>query len=61
MSRPKPSSPNTLPYLRPENPAFPAINPRPFKPRPKLFAGLLVIFAAWVAWLIYLYFTTVHK
>jgi len=32
----------------------------PLKPQRKLFAGLLVVFAAWVGILLTLYFTTIY-
>ena len=39
----------------------PALPPaRPLKPRPKLFVGLCIAFALWIALLITLYFTTVY-
>lgn len=34
--------------------------PRPFKPRPKLFAFLLIAFAIWLGILLTLYFKTVY-
>ncbi|MGE5608662.1 MAG: hypothetical protein ACM359_05385 [Bacillota bacterium] len=32
----------------------------PLKPRPKLLAVLSILFAAWISFLLVLYFTTVH-
>ena len=34
--------------------------PRPFKPRRRLLAALSVLFAAWMAFLVVLYFTTIY-
>jgi hypothetical protein len=36
------------------------VPPPPFKPRPKLLAILSILFAAWISFLLVLYFTTVH-
>jgi hypothetical protein len=39
--------------------AAPPVAP-PLKPRPRLFAGLMVVFALWLAFLLWLYFKTVY-
>jgi hypothetical protein len=38
----------------------PVPTPRPLKPQPRLLAILSVIFALWVAWLVYMYFAKVY-
>ena len=42
----------------PANPALPPV--RPLAPRPLLFKILSLVFAAWIAFLVYLYVKTVH-
>jgi hypothetical protein len=38
----------------------PVLQPKPFKPRRKLFAVLMIAFAVWVAALVVMYFATVY-
>jgi hypothetical protein len=38
----------------------PVFIPRPFQPRPKLFAAMLLLFAAWVGFMIWMYVKTVY-
>jgi hypothetical protein len=38
----------------------PVFTPTPLTPRPKLFAALLLIFAAWVAFMVWMYVATVY-
>jgi hypothetical protein len=49
--------------MQPKPPAAaprPLLQPKPFKPRRKLFAVLMIVFALWVAALVVMYFTTVY-
>ena len=38
----------------------PLPSPTPLKPRPRLFAALMLLMALWIAFLLILYFTTVY-
>ena len=41
-------------------PRRPPLEPKPFTPRRALFVVLLILFAAWLAGLLVMYFTTAH-
>jgi hypothetical protein len=60
--KPKPKPPKARPpAAQTPRPAAEA-NPNPFAPRPRLFTVLLVVFLAWIGWLLYLYVSIVrHK
>ena len=56
-SKPLPTPKNQ----REQEPAAPALPPaQPLKPRPVLLLVTSVVFALWMAFLIVLYFTTIH-
>ena len=51
--KPAPPKGNGVPDATPAS-------PQPLTPRPVLFKLLLAVFAAWMGFLVYLYFTTIH-
>jgi len=58
---PKPPSKRNEPIdygRQPRDKPAPVVDP--LTPRPRLFVALVIVFAAWMAFLVFLYFKTIH-